>query len=87
MLICYSVGFILPNSVLISLRLFPQYANIATSLTLCCTIGISTVGMFLISYINVDSLMRLALIFSTITTAQLIIFYGLFKRQNATCMT
>lgn len=82
MLICFSVGLILPNVLLISFKLFPQYANIATSLTVCCGIFISAISMFLISHINVSSLMSLALIFAAIMIIQLIIFYTLFKRTN-----
>lgn len=82
MIICYSVGFIFSNLSIRCLKLFPQYGGIAASTLLCSGIGISSLGMFLISFIDIDNFMRLATIYAAILILQLIIFYGFYNSKN-----
>ena len=82
MMICYCLGIIFPTLSLRSLKIFPQYAGIATSVLIAFGLAISSVGMFFISFIDVDDLTRLASIFSAVTVLQLIIFYTFFKKGD-----
>lgn len=82
MMICFSVGFINSNLSVRCLKIFPHYASVATSTLTCSALAISAVGIFLISFIDVDDLMRLSTIFVVILVIQLIIFYGFFDRRD-----
>lgn len=82
MMIGYSLGIIFPTLSLRALKIFPQYAGMATSVLIAFGLALSSAGMFIISFIDVDDLMRLSLIFSTVTVLQMILFYGLIKRED-----
>ena len=82
MMICYSLGIIFPTLSLRSLRIFPHYAGIATSILIAFGLAISSVGMFLISFIDINDLTRLSFIYSLVTILQLILFYGFLKKED-----
>ena len=82
MIICYSIGFIFSNLSIRCLKLFPQYGGIAASTLLCSGIGISSIGMFLISFIEINDLLRLAVIYAAILILQMIIFYGFYNSKD-----
>lgn len=82
MMIGYSLGIIFPTLSLRALKIFPQYAGISTSVLIAFGLIISSAAMFLINFIDVDDLMRLSSIFSTVTILQMILFYGFLKKED-----
>ena len=76
MIVCYSQGFIFPNILGRSLKIFPNQAGVATSILYCLVISISGLGIFAMNHINVDNLANLAYIFLFLLIVQLIVFYG-----------
>lgn len=82
MMICFGIGFINSNLSIRWLKIFPHYAGAATSILISCGLVISSIGIFLISFIDVDDLIRLSAIFAVILAIQLIIFYGFFDRKE-----
>src|SRR3990167_8478453 len=83
MMICYCLGILFPTLSLRSLKIFPQYAGIATSVLICFGLGIASIGMFLISFIDINDLMRLSLIFLSVTILHCIAFYGFLNKRDA----
>jgi len=83
MMICYSIGFIFPTLSIRCLKLFPQYAGVATSILIAFGLAIASIGMFLISFIEINDLMRLSLIYSAVLILQLIIFYGFYSSKKS----
>ena len=82
MMICYSIGFIFPTLSIRCLKIFPQYAGVATSILIAFGLAMTSIGMFLISFIDINGLMRLASIYSVVLILQLIIFYGFYSSKN-----
>ena len=81
MIICYSQGFIFPNVLARCLKLFPRYAGIATSALSGLRVLLAGLGMFIISYVDVDDLFRFTLIFAVMIIIQLVIFFGFYKKS------
>ncbi|OAI46495.1 hypothetical protein AYO45_01760 [Gammaproteobacteria bacterium SCGC AG-212-F23] len=77
-LIGFSNGFIFPNILSASLRLFPTRAGIATALFTCGIMVIGTIGTAIVSYINVGSLIHLTAIFAITSIVQFLIFFKYF---------
>lgn len=81
MIICYSQGFIAPNVMAHSLKIFPQHGGVASSLIICGSMVIAALGMLIISHISVNHLLTLAAVFAVIIILQTAIFYLYFKPE------
>jgi Bcr/CflA subfamily drug resistance transporter len=72
-------GFVFPNVLGQCLKLFPQSVGIAAAVFSCLLMLLGAVGVFIISHINVASLMNLAELFSVAIVLQLLVFFAVFK--------
>lgn len=84
MIICYSQGFIYPNVLARSLRIFPQHGGAAISTFACSIVTITGLGIFMISHINVSGLTSFAAIFTVLAIFQSAVFFGYFKPEVET---
>lgn len=84
MIICYSQGFVAPNVMTRSLKIFPQLGGVASSLIICGSMAIAAAGMLLVSHINMTSLPHITIVFAAIIIIQTVIFYCFFKPEVKT---
>lgn len=80
-LIGFSNGFIFGNTMARCFKLFPNTAGIAIGLLSCLVMGVSGLGIFLISHIDVTNLIHLTAIFSVVIALKVFIFMTLFSRR------
>ncbi len=78
-IICYSQGFIFPNALAHSLRIFPNHAGISIATFLMSVCMITSLGLFFVSYINISGLKSLTAIFTIFIILQTTAFYLCFK--------
>ncbi|MCC2625935.1 MAG: major facilitator transporter [Burkholderiales bacterium] len=74
-----SQGFININTFSSCLRLSDK-AGVATSLFSAAAMGCGTIGVYIVSHINVKTLLHLAILFGVIALIQAIIFFNRFRK-------
>ena len=84
MLMGFGNGFIFSNTLGRCLRLFSNNVGIALGLLSSLIMGISAIGVFIISHIDVTGLTNLTMIFAVAIAGQLLVFVTIFTRGMKT---
>lgn len=78
--ICFGNGFIFGNIISNGIKLFKNNAGMATAIQISISMGVSAIGIFLISFHNVSSLLDLFFIFLVTFSAKVLLYYFGFKK-------
>jgi MFS family permease len=75
-------GFIFSNILARSLKVFQNYAGVATAVLICLLMAIAAIGVFIVSHINVANLMTLSILFGASIAIRLLVYFIIFKRTG-----
>lgn len=73
------LGFFFGNIMGICLQLFPKNAGMNIAVQTCFLMIASSLGIFLISYFNINTLFAVGITFLIVLLIQAVLFYGIFR--------
>lgn len=78
-IICGSTGLVFANTMGICLKMFSHSAGTASAVQMSLLVVVGSVGVFIMSQFNVDSLIRFSIVYGVAAIFQLIIYFLWFR--------